>query len=47
MACAIGAVTGLDDFAPALVLDSPPEEFQRTVKVIIRQILGLPVPASS
>jgi AcrR family transcriptional regulator len=42
IACAIGAVTGLDDFAPGLVIDSPPDEFQRTVKTIVREILGLP-----
>jgi AcrR family transcriptional regulator len=46
MACAIGAVTGLDDFAPGLVQDSSPDEFQRTVKTIVREILGLPADAA-
>jgi AcrR family transcriptional regulator len=47
LACAIGAVAGLDDFASELVLECPPDQFERTLTTVIRQILGLPDSSSS
>lgn len=42
MACAIGAVTSLDDFAPHLIFSTDPAVFQATIREVVRGILQLP-----
>ena len=41
MIAALGAVTGFDDWAPALLAASPPEMLRAELTAAVRDILGL------
>jgi AcrR family transcriptional regulator len=42
MIAALGAVTGFDDWAPALLKDAEPEVLQAELSAAVRDVLGLP-----
>ena len=46
MICALGAVTGFDDWAPTLLQEAPPEVLRAELIASTRRILDLPVRPS-
>jgi AcrR family transcriptional regulator len=42
MVCALGAVTGFDDWAPDLMAETPPAVLAAELQATVRDILGLP-----
>jgi hypothetical protein len=48
MICALGAVTGFDDWAPELMTELPLSELRAELTAAVRDILGLPdIPTAS
>ena len=42
MVAALGAVTGFDDWAPTLMMETDPQVLVRELKLAVRNILGVP-----